>query len=96
MQSEHFNAQDNNEVIVEEVAEVNTRKKQEAVRSANPAAKKKQEEKPAEMFEIKKDNKSDEKPVDLKETKKEQSEIDDYEDNWDMSDHDLQDNSENK
>jgi hypothetical protein len=31
-----------------------------------------------------------------KETKKETSDIDDYEDNWDMSDHDLQDNSENK
>lgn len=31
-----------------------------------------------------------------KEVKKEQSDIDDYEDNWDMSDHDLQDNSENK
>ena len=54
------------------------------------AHKKKLEEKPAEAFIV--EPKHEEQVVKIeepKDNKKDQSEIDDYEDNWDMSDHDL-------
>lgn len=73
------------------IEEKQPRKKQEAVRSANPMAAK-PKEKPADKVEIKQQPVSAQKQDNYKES----SEIDDYEDNWDMSDTDLQDNSDNK
>ena len=70
----------------EEVFVVNKREKQQAVKSKAPPAKKTQE-KPASDFVVKEPEavKPKEEP---KEVKKDLIE-DDYEDNWDMSDHDL-------
>ena len=86
-----FNNQPEMQEDEEAFVQTNNRKKQEAVRSVNPAARKnKDAEKPAAELEVKQEEKLVEKePEVIKETKKDVSEIDDYEDNWDMSDHDL-------
>lgn len=72
MQFDNFNVEENNEVEEEVVAEVKTRKKQEAVRSANPLAhRKKDDSKPAETFMLDiKEEKSAEKPLDINQSKK--------------------------